>query len=95
MHIIIWRSLNFRQALCNAADKQVDKHISYLLGDSSDNSSLSRIIELSTKINGVLDERTLAEIPRNICCRMVRLASEFPFIILPLNGSRLVAKVCL
>ncbi len=59
MHKITLRRLNFRQALCNAADKQVDKHISYLLGDSPDDSSLSRIIELSTKGNGVLDERTL------------------------------------
>ncbi len=55
----------FRHALHNAVNKQDDKHISYLLGDSPDDSSLTRIIKLSTGGNGVLKEQTLTEIPKN------------------------------
>ncbi len=64
LHLIAWHAFNFRQAVHNAVNKQAVKHISYLLGDSPDNSSLSRIIELSTKGNGELEESTLTELSR-------------------------------
>ncbi len=75
------------QALHNAVNKQDDKHISYLLGDSPDDSSLTRIIELSTGGNGVLEEQTLTEIPKVGRCQMIRLASKSSFILLLLNSS--------
>ncbi len=84
--LIIWRAFNFRQAVHNAVNKQAVKHISYLLGDSPYNSSLSRIIELSSKGNGVLEERTLTELPKISDCRMIRLAGKSSFIRLPLNA---------
>ncbi len=70
----------FRQALHNAVNKQVDKHISYLLGGSSDDSNLCRIIEVSTGGNGVLEEQTLTEMPKVKWCQMIRLASKSLFI---------------
>ncbi len=60
----------------SAVNKQVMRHISYSLGESSDDPSLCKIIELSAKENGVLEERTLTEIPFIKWCRMVRVASK-------------------
>ncbi len=88
--------LYFRQALHNAVNKQADKHISYLLGDSSDDSNLTRIIELSTGGNCMLEERTLTEIPNIKGCRMIRLASKSSFVLFLLNSSpqSLVEQKC-
>ncbi len=77
----------FMQALHNAVNKQADKHVSYLLGESPDDSSLTRIFKLFTGGNGVFEEQTLTEIPKVEGCRMVRLASKSLFILLLLNSS--------
>ncbi len=66
----------FQTGLVHAFYKQGSMNDSSLLDESSDDSSLSRIIELSATGNGVLEERTLVVIPRIACCRMIRLASE-------------------
>ncbi len=79
--LITCRLLYFRKGLHNAVER---KRISYLLGTSSDDSNLSRIIELSTRENGVLEERTLTDIPKIEICRMVRLSSKFSLNELPL-----------
>ncbi len=41
--------------------KKTDKHISYLLGYFPADSILSRIIQLSTRGNGLLEERKFTE----------------------------------
>ncbi len=58
----------------------------YLIGTSSIDSNLSRIIELSAEGNVVLKERTLTEIPQIVQCRMVRVAGKLSFTQLPLNA---------
>ncbi len=70
----------FRQAVHNAVNKQLTKPISCLLGESSNDLSLCRIIEVSSRGTGVLTERILTEIPFIKWCRMVQVASKLPFI---------------
>ncbi len=65
--LIIHDIFYFKQALYNAVNKQGSMNDSSLLDESSDDSSLSRIIELSATGNGVLEERTLVVIPRIAC----------------------------
>ncbi len=79
--LITCRLLYFWKGLHNAVEH---KRISYLLGTSSDDSKLSRIIELSTRGNGVLEERTLTEIPKIQNSRKIRVASKLPLTKLPL-----------
>ncbi len=86
----------FRQALHNVVNKQADKHISYLLADSSDDSNLTRIMELSTGGKCMLEEQTLTEIPNIKGCQIIRLASKSSFILFLLNSSpqSLVVRRC-
>ncbi len=79
--LITSRLLYFRKGLHNAVER---KRISYLLGNSSDDSNFSRIIKLSARGNGVLEERTLTDFPKIESCRMIRVASKSPLTELPL-----------